>query len=296
VANEGHRMKQRKKQHWTAALAALATPLLVHAVPVATQAGVLVEGFGCPGVGGFSNDVAGGDGIAGASFSRRSPMNCEPAARNRNWTGAGTAGASLPAGTLRAAATATGQGRGDTSFNNYGVLVQSSAQFSDTVYFDGSSDEPGAITLDLDGFAISSGTSYLSASLCLYVRNEGSPWKSNCRVLQNGYAPIDVEIDWQLSEAILVSPRPMHIWAALTVVANDGGGGQATIDLSHTAHLGIALPEGVSFRSASGLLLTAADSPGGTVPVPDTLALAGLGLFALSTFGRRVRAAAGHRA
>ena len=56
----------------------------------------------------------------------------------------------------------------------------------------------------------------------------------------------------------------------------DGGyaGGSGVLGLGHTAHLRLALAEGTSFRSESGVLLTQAATP---VPEPSSVILTLLG-------------------
>ena len=89
-------------------------------------------------------------------------------------------------------------------------------------------------------------------------------------------------------EIPVVEPNPyawIDIGMAATAVSDATH--YSIADLSKTLHLSIELPDGFTFRSLSGVLLTQGTAP--TIPEPGTLLLVGVGLAGLG-FSRRKRA------
>jgi len=131
---------------------------------------------------------------------------------------------------------------------------------------------------------------------CLGVsRGDDDPIRSaQCSRIDNASAnpllgiPMTLDVATSLAQTVTVSDVPVNLYATLQVWANDGYGfgGRAVMDLSHTATLGLQLPDGVSFTSDSGLLLQGTPAP---VPEPSTAlaALAGLALLLARRFRPR---------
>ncbi len=94
----------------------------------------------------------------------------------------------------------------------------------------------------------------------------------------NGQTLGDEDVDdLQAGETTLVVPfdRPFHFFALLSVTARDG----EFADFGSTGTISITLPEGYSFESSSGELLT--------VPEPASFALLGVGLSAIAVLRKR---------
>lgn len=95
--------------------------------------------------------------------------------------------------------------------------------------------------------------------------------------------PFDVSLGTNL---FVLDGQSVGISMFARATGSEGG----LADLSHTAQLGITLPQGWSFTSASGELLTSSDTPPAAVaPEPATLVLAGPGLTLVLLLTRRSR-------
>lgn len=223
-------------------------------------------------------------GNASASVNGTAPLNCEGdyAHGNVPWDGYAVAEADLFSATLHAVAYASGP-----------IGTASSAMFQDSIRLHGTGAGQVRIGLDLDGLMDSTLTSLLSYHLCLGVTRGDIPTArgTECQTYENhplGYpygTPTHEDVHRLMTMWVPATmDEPINIFASLTVFSSgDAQGGRAVVDLGHTAHLLIDLPEGMDFSSESGVLLTSA------VPEPGTAWLGVGGLGVLLTRRRATR-------
>ena len=245
--------------------------------PTTVLARAQVSGVACPRVsisrldeGGAALGVA-----ASAAVNATSPMDCSEPYVNIAWDAYANARVDLARGELHAVAYAS------STHDVLGTAANAGATalFLDTLYLQGSGSGVVTLGIDVDGMADATGTAVYGVSVCFGVSLGDAFPDYTCRRLDNyrqGNVFVGVpgheEIDWLLRTTIGVTPLPVNLYASIDVGANDGStGGRAVLDLGHTAHLRVQLPEGVSFTSQSGVLLTQPASP---VPEPSAALLA----------------------
>jgi hypothetical protein len=135
-----------------------------------------------------------------------------------------------------------------------------------------------AFTEETDiGDMLSGGT--CSAGPCIYRQFTQGDWVSM------GYSVNNVgDVVFNGVFALTGATGDLSMFATLSLVsAVNGASGGANDDFSHTATLGLSLPQGVSFTSDSGVFLTQAVS---STPEPSTIWLAAVGV-ALTAFRMR---------
>ena len=262
-----------------------AWPGLASALEPAVLARAQLQGAACPAVQMTKTDEGGATfGIgASAAVNATSPGNCVEPYVNLGWDAYATARADLVSGELHAVAYASGAPRGPTG---PAASADATALLMDTIVLEGNG-QGGVVRMgiDLDGVADATGQGVFSLSACFGVSLGAAFPDYHCRTFDNfdqgnTYVgvPMHEDIDWLMREAISFTDQDINLYASLQVAVHDGwAGGSGVLDLGHTAHLRLELPEGTSFRSESGVLLTQAATP---VPEPSTaiLTLLGTGL------------------
>ena len=262
-----------------------AWPGLAHALDYAVLARTQLQGAGCPVVQMMHTDEGGAalGANASAAVNATSPGDCVDPYVNLGWDAYATARADLVSGELHAVAYASGAPRGPTG---PAASADATALLMDTIVLEGNG-EGGVVRMgiDLDGVADATGQGVFSLSACFGVSLGAAFPDYHCRTFDNfdqgnNYVgvPMHEDIDWLMREAIAFTDQDINLYASLQVAVHDGwAGGSGVLDLGHTAHLRLELPEGTSFRSESGVLLTQAATP---VPEPSTaiLTLLGTGL------------------
>ena len=262
-----------------------AWPGLAAALEPVVLARAQLQGAACPAVQMTKTDEGGATFGSGASaaVNATSPGNCVEPYVNLGWDAYATARADLVSGELHAVAYASGAPRGATG---PAASADATALLMDTIVLEGNG-EGGVVRMgiDLDGVADATGQGVFSLSACFGVSLGAAFPDYHCRTFDNfdqgnTYVgvPMHEDIDWLMREAIAFTDQDINLYASLQVAVHDGwAGGSGVLDLGHTAHLRLELPEGTSFRSESGVLLTQAATP---VPEPSTaiLTLLGTGL------------------
>ena len=257
-------------------------PGLADALEPVVLARAQLQGAGCPAVQMMQTDEGGAAlGVsASAAVNATSPGDCTEPYVNVDWDAYATARADLASGELHAVAYASGAPRGPTG---PAAAAGATALFMDTIVLDG--DGFGQLVrmgIDLDGLADSTGQGVFSLSACFGVSLGAAFPDYHCRTFDNfsggnSYVgvPTHEDIDWLLRDAIAFTDQPINLYASIQVAVHDGWtGGSGVLDLGHTAHLRIELPEGTGFTSQSGVLLTQAAAP---VPEPSSAVLMLLG-------------------
>jgi len=264
-----------------------ACPALADALSPTMLARAQLHGAACPAVDMNETHDGGADFhvSASAAVNATSPANCDDPYVNIGWDAYANARADLVSGELHAVAYASGALRGPTG---PAAAADATALFMDTIYLQGNgSGQVVRMGIDLDGLADSIGDGVVSLSACFGVSLGDVFPDYHCRTFDNfaggnnNYlgVPTHEDIDWLLREPVAFTDQPINFYASLQLAVHDGwSGGRGVLDLGHTAHLRIELPEGTSFTSESGVLLTQVASP---VPEPSIamLSLLGAGMF-----------------
>jgi hypothetical protein len=260
-----------------------ASPGLAHALDPVVMARAQLHGAACPAVDITQTDGGGATlGVsASAAANATSPSDCVEPYVNVDWDAYATARADLASGELHTVAYASGAPRGPTG---PAASAGATALFMDSIVLQGNA--WGSLVrmgIDLDGLADATGDGVFSLSACFGVSlGEAFP-DYHCRTFDNFTGgnnvyvgvPTHEDIDWLMREAIAFTDQPINLYASLQVAVHDGWtGGRGLLDLGHTAHLRLELPEGTTFTSQSGVLLTQAAAP---VPEPSTAMLTLLG-------------------
>ena len=259
-----------------------AWPGLAHALDYAVLARTQLQGAGCPVVQMMHTDEGGAalGANASAAVNATSPGDCTEPYVNFAWDAYATARADLATGELHAVAYASGAPHGATGPV---AAADATALFMDSIVLNGNGDgELVRMGIDLDGLADPTGQGVFSLSACFGVSLGAAFPDYHCRTFDNfsggnNYVgvPTHEDIDWLLREAIAFTDQPINLYASLQVAVHDGWtGGSGVLDLGHTAHLRLELPEGTSFTSQSGVLLTQAATP---VPEPTSAVMMLLG-------------------
>jgi hypothetical protein len=242
-----------------------------------------LHGAACPAVEMTRTDEGGASfGIsAAAAVNATSPGDCVEPYVNVDWDAYATARADLASGELHAVAYASGAPRGPTG---PAASAGATALLMDTIVLEGNGN--GGVVrmgIDLDGVADSIGDGVFWLSACFGVSLGDAFPDYHCRTFDNfdqgnSYVgvPTHEDIDWLMRETVAFTPNEdINLYASLQVAVHDGWtGGRGLLDLGHTAHLRIELPEGTTFTSQSGVLLTQAAMP---VPEPSSAMLTLLG-------------------
>ena len=266
--------------------ASVASPGLSHALAPAVLARAQLQGAGCPVVQMTQSDEGGAAFGAGASaaVNGTSPGDCDEPYVNVGWDAYANARVDLASGELHAVAYASGAPRGP---GGPAASAGATALFLDSIVLEGNG-QGGVVRmgLDVDGLADATGQGVFSVSACFGVSLGDVLPDYHCRTFDNFSGgnhyvgvPTHEDIDWLMREAIPFTDQEINLYASLQVAVHDGwSGGRGLLDLGHTAHLRIELPEGTRFTSESGLLLTQAATP---VPEPSSamLILFGTGIF-----------------
>lgn len=245
--------------------AAQAEPVMQAASPYGGSFGALADTYG--------GDRSGGAGcFQAASVSTRDRYS-------QSW-----AAGDLANGQLHAAASADRR-----PCTRVGCTTRTGSQaataYWDTVTFsNGRNIGVANLRLDIDGTLSPQGA---RATLNWYlgpVRNDF--WRDPMRwanqvALQSGDTDLGTDL------LVPVTETTYFFFVQLIVDADAlysaGGGYDGAADFGNTVHFRWTLPEGVSFRSASGVFMSAAEPPaGGNVPEPTSVLLALTGLAALT--------------
>lgn len=269
-------------------------PGLAHALDDGVMARAQLQGAACPQVEMMHTDEGGASlGVsASAAVNATSPGDCVEPYVNFGWDAYATARADLASGELHAVAYASGPPHGSTGSV---ASAGATALLMDTIILQGRG-EGGQVRMgiDLDGLADATGQGVFWLSACFGVSLGAALPDYHCRTFDNldqgnvyVGVPTHEDIDWLMREAIAFTDQPINLYASLQVAVDDGWtGGSAVLDLGHTAHLRLELPDGTSFTSQSGVLLTQAATP---VPEPSSAVLSLLGTVVLLVRRRRKR-------
>jgi hypothetical protein len=269
----------------------LAVPAAAGDVPSFTTARATLRGHGCPEV--VLDDVVqdGPLGVSAADVNATSPFTCQDPFVNFPWDGFALADVDLLSGQLHAVAFASTPER-----EAGGTVISTLAQaiFADTITLHGEGPGLLGVTLAVDGTMESTGMGVFTLSVC-FGTSTGDVDPStvaDCETRDNfnlgntvvGVPTEPTDFAVQLGGAQAVTPEPVNLYANLIVQAYDGWhGGAATMNFANTAQLAIAVPDGYTFTSESGLLL--ADEPWAPL---QALVVCGAGLVASR---RRLRGA-----
>jgi PEP-CTERM motif len=203
------------------------------------------------------------DGVPGATFTH--------SATGRFGSASVSGSVDLRAGEMHAFATVAGP---YSAFATVGMNEVLTFSWADPTRLD-----PIAVSATFSLDAVFSGSSATASRAGIFSYGFGDVGRSynlNCDLC---FGPLNISN----TETILLTPfAPVGLGMSLYIGAGTNYGmGTATFDAGHTAGLSFILPEGATFVSNSGYLLTA-DPETARVPEPETVWLLGIGLIGMA--------------